>query len=96
MSYGWNNVDKFTPIKMEYKWSVRKSDIIIEMVNKYFMETGNNCFEYKDLRIWMYSNPKYKKMEWHTVERFVRMMASQKALKRVWIGKKRVKFCKTY
>lgn len=94
MSEEWKDIDRFTPVKIEFKYGITKKEYIIDMIIQYFYETKTECFTYKELRIWMYRKPKYKNIEWHTVERTVRHMAETGKLKRVWLSKNKVKFCK--
>jgi len=53
---------------------------------------NSECFTYRGLRLWLTYNKMYRDLEWHTVERAIRRLASDGYLWRI-DGKSYVLFC---
>jgi len=53
------------------------------VIERYLSERGRRCFTYRGLRIWLYQQPEYRDVEWHTAERYIRDLVRLGYLERV-------------
>ena len=65
----------------------------IILINRYLSERNQRCFTYRGLRSWIYKQPEYRDVEWHTVERTIRKLVEDGYLDRIEIKRNQVLFC---
>ena len=66
----------------------RSAKQTLQLIVKYYAETGNETFTYRQLRAWWDHRQLWRQTEWHTIERAIRLLAEYGYLERAGSGKR--------
>ncbi|RLI81468.1 hypothetical protein DRP04_06090 [Archaeoglobales archaeon] len=77
---------------MPRRQSIR--ELVVELIRSYYKERGRDTFSYNDLRRFYYgAYPREKRFaDWHSIERILRLLASEGLLFRHYPSPRKVLF----